>query len=165
MCRQTPRLPVSRAERLMTSNIAKKEKTLTESIVSQNLRGLKSDARLLEVHFLSLRKCSIFSLCIQETWRHGCQILEHDQYCLILSDLDKKLMKSNRWEQDVGIALIPIAVAAWKESGFPVHDDFGGRTIAVGLMVKDKHNKRLVFSWYLNTHLSMTLIRMYGTSL
>ena len=137
MCRNTPISSVSRADGIV-NEIAKKGKNKfsTETIISQNLRGLKSDARLEEL-FLALKLRDIFAVCVQETWRHGQQTLEHGECLLILSGLPENQMRSNRGEQGVGIVLSPQAVSAWEEGGKILHDDFGGRMIAIRLIVND----------------------------
>ena len=53
------------------------------------------------------------------------------------SGLPENQMRSNRGEQGVGIALSPRAVSAWEEGGKILHDDFGGRMIAIRLVVND----------------------------
>ena len=50
-------------------------------------------------------------------------------------------MKSNRGEQGVGIALGEHGVAAWKEAGSVLHNDFGGRIIAIRLQFRDARGK------------------------
>ena len=50
-------------------------------------------------------------------------------------------MKSNRGEQGVGIALSEHGVAAWKEAGSVLHNDFGGRIIAIRLQLRDARGK------------------------
>ena len=140
MCRHAPILPVSRTARLSSSETKAKKKQFIESIVSQNTRGLKSDDRIHEL-FTTLTRRKIFAACIQETWRTGKETLEYEQCRLILSGLDSKVSRCRRGEQGVGIALSRNAVAAWKAAGSLVHDDFGGRIIAVRLLVKDDRNR------------------------
>ena len=96
MCRNTPISSVSRTDGIV-NEIAKKGKNKfsTETIVSQNLRGLKSDARLEEL-FLALKLRDIFAVYVQETWRHGQQTLVHGECLLILSGLPENQMRSNR---------------------------------------------------------------------
>ena len=48
----------------------KAKRNIFESIVSQNVRGIKSDARLEEL-FASVSRCKTFGACLQETWRCG----------------------------------------------------------------------------------------------
>ena len=76
MCRQPPISSVSRAGEIITST-ARRRKFSTETIVSQNLLGLKSDSRLDEL-FTVMDQRKHFAICVQETWRHGKQILEHE---------------------------------------------------------------------------------------
>ena len=143
MCKQTPPPLVSRADGFITNNVAKNKNFISETIVSQNLLGLKSDSRLEEL-FFCMRKRNILALCMQETWRSGSETLENGGCLLFCSGLEKDQMKSNRGEQGVGIALSQKGVAAWKEAGSTLHDDFGGRIIAVRLQLKDKKEKPVV---------------------
>lgn len=136
MCKKTPNLSVSRAGGLINNEVAKSKSLNTETIVSQNLLGLKSEARL-EEFFFSLRKRKLLAACIQETWRHGSEILDNRDCRLFLTGLKKDDMKSNRGEQGVGIALSGKGVAAWKDAGSVLHDDLGARVIAIRLNLKD----------------------------
>ena len=69
-------------------------------IISQNDRGIKSDARLQELSNV-ISKRNALAVCLQETWRNGSEIFEHDQYKLILSGLDKSLQTGKRGSQGV----------------------------------------------------------------
>ena len=109
MCRQTPREIVSRA---IPQNIKAKNKANTETIVSQNVRGLKSETRLDEL-FAVIKSRNILAACIQETWRSGSEVIEHDECRLItvgLEDIDQ----CRRGSQGVGIALSAQGADAWK---------------------------------------------------
>lgn len=136
---QAPNLAVSRATRLsLPRRRAKKNRHFIECIVSQNARGLKTDDRVQEL-FAALKMRNLFAVCLQETWRTGCDLLEVGECRLILAGLNS--MKSRRGEQGVGIALSQKAVLAWKAAGSPVHNDFGARVVAVRLLVKDDRNR------------------------
>ena len=116
MCRHhTQHLSVSRADKCNTI-IATKKKNQYETIASQNLLGLKSEARVEEL-FFTLKKRELFAICLQETWRSGLETLENDNCLLLLAGLDEKEMRSNRGEQGVGIALSSAAVEGWKGAG------------------------------------------------
>ena len=117
-----------------------KKKEFTEKIVSQNVRGLKTDVRIEELLF-SLKKRNAFAACIQETWRTGRVTLEHKQCRLILAGLEAKDVKRRRGEQGVGIVLGVKATAAWKAAGSLVYNDFGARIVAVRLMLKDDRDR------------------------
>ena len=134
MCYITPPPTVSQAGRVFKNNKAK----IREEIVSQNLLGLKSEARL-EEFFFSFKSRGLLAACVQETWRTGTDTLENGGCLLFLSGL--KEMKSNRGEQGVGIALGEHGVAAWKEAGSVLHNDFGGRIIAIRLQLRDARGK------------------------
>ena len=105
MCRQAPREIVSRA--IPLNNKAKKINI--ETIVSQNVRGLKSDARLDEL-FCVIKSRNILAACLQETWRSGSEIIEYEQCRLITIGLDA----AEQGSQGVGIALNAHGVEAWK---------------------------------------------------
>ena len=134
MCYITPPPTVSQAGRVFKNNKAK----IREEIVSQNLLGLKSEARL-EEFFFSFKSRGLLAACVQETWRTGTDTLENGGCLLFLSGL--KEMKSKRGEQGVGIALGEHGVAAWKEAGSVLHNDFGGRIIAIRLQFRDARGK------------------------
>ena len=137
MCRQAPLAVVSRA--IVTNTIRAKNKTITETVVSQNVRGLKSDARLDEF-FTIVNARNILAACIQETWRSGFEITEYDQYRLITVGLDA-VDQCRRGSQGVGIALSARGTDAWKASGSVVHHDFGARVLAIRMILKDPHNR------------------------
>ena len=89
--------------------------------------------------FFSFRKRGLFTACVQGTWRTGKDTLENGGYSLFLSGLME--MKSNRAEQGVGIALSERGLEAWKEAGSVLHNDFGGRIIAIRLQLRDTTGK------------------------
>ena len=137
MCRQAPLAVVSRA--IVTNTIRAKNKTITETVVSQNVRGLKSDARLDEL-FAIVNARNILAACIQETWRSGFEITEYDQCRLITVGLDA-VDQCRRGSQGVGIALSARGTDAWKASGSVVHQDFGARVLAIRMILKDPQNR------------------------
>ena len=137
MCLQAPRAVVSRAT--VTNNIRAKKKTITETVVSQNVCGLKSEVRLDEL-FTVINARNILAACIQETWRSGSEITEYDQCRLITVGLDAG-DQCRRGSQGVGIALSARGADAWKASGSVVHQDFGARILAIRLMLKDSQNR------------------------
>ena len=136
MCKKTPPPAVSRAAGLITNNVANNKNFVSETIVSQNLLGLKSESRLEEL-FYGLRDRKILALCVQETWRPGTQTLKNGDCLLFLAGLEEEQMKSNRGEQGVGIALSQRGVEAWRDAGSILHHDFGGRIIAIRLQLQD----------------------------
>ena len=73
---------------------------------------------------------------MQETWRTP-DTLKNGNCRIFLAGLKKEDMKSDRGEQGVGIALSEQGVEAWKEAGKTLHDDLGGRIIAVRLKLDD----------------------------
>ena len=132
MCRQAPRGIVSRATPPI---ITAKKKTNTETIVSQNVRGLKSQSRLDELfHVVNTR--NILAACVQETWRCGFEIIEHDNCRLITVGLDDN-DQSRRGSQGVGIVLSAKGTEAWKAAGSVVHQDFGARVLSVRMLLRD----------------------------
>ena len=139
MCLAAPVLPVSRADR-KTVNLAKK-KIKTETFVSQNVRGLKSTERIEEL-CSSINQHNVFAACIQETWRTDVEVLQHGNCCILGAGLTKE-ENSNRGSQGVGIALSSHATHAWRAAGSELHNKFGGRVIAIRLLVRDSEGKDL----------------------
>ena len=140
MCKNTPHPLVSRADGFLRNNAAKNDNsTVSETFVSQNLLGLKSEARLEEL-FYGLTNRNLLAVCMQETWRTAATLMNGN--CrLFLAGLKEDDMKSNRGEQGVGIALSQRGVEAWKEAGSILHDDLGGRIIALRLKMKDEKSR------------------------
>ena len=60
-----------------------------ESIVSQNVRGIKSEARLKKT-FLYILLFGVFPVCLQEIWGCSTKLLENSNCLLFLSGLDKE---------------------------------------------------------------------------
>ena len=131
--------PVSKPRKHRGRDV-KKKKGREVCFLSQNVRGIKSDDRLEEL-FMVMSTRKAIAVCLQETWRHGNEILEHDQYVLITSGLDPAVLKGKRGSQGVAIALSPDGVTAWKAAGGEVHTNLGARVIAVRLLLKDQHNR------------------------
>ena len=77
---------------------------------------------------------------MQETWRTSAT-LQNGNCRLFLAGLSEQDMRSNRGEQGVGIALSQRGVKAWKEAGSILHDDLGGRIIALRLKLEDEKNR------------------------
>ena len=138
MCHIAPIPPVSRADR-MKNTAKQKHKTLT--IVSQNVRGLKSDERMEEI-CSSMNRRKIFATCMQETWRSGNEALQHGNCCILATGL-KAENNSRRGSQGVGVILSPAATDAWKAAGSEIHNTFGGRVMAVRLLVRDSQGRDL----------------------
>lgn len=110
-------------------------------IISQNVRGIKSNTRLeLLFNTLSKRK-NVWGMCIQETWRIGHEVLDFESYKLVTIGLRKDNVKCNRGSQGVGIILNKDGVSAWKTAGYEKHVDLGARVMALRLLFKDKHNR------------------------
>ena len=100
MCKETPPASVSRAAGL-TNNVAKNRKAIYETIISQNLLGLKSESRLEEL-FFCLRKRKLLAVCVQETWRPGSETLKNGNCLIFLVGLKEEQMMSNSGEQGAG---------------------------------------------------------------
>ena len=109
-------------------------------IISQNVRGIKSETRLEEL-FNVIAKRNALAVCLQETWRNGNELLEHGQFKLISSGLEKSLQAGKRGSQGVAIVLNRDGINASNAAGFESHTDLGARVIAVRLLLKD-HQKR-----------------------
>ena len=103
--------------------------------MSQNVQGLKSQSRLDELfHIVKTR--NILAACVQETWRCGFEIIEHDNCRLITVGLDVN-NQSRRGSQGVGIVLSAEGTESWKAAGSVVHQDFGARVLAVRMLLRD----------------------------
>ena len=117
----------------------KAKRNTIESIVSQNVRGLKSDTRLEEL-FASIVRSDILAACLQETWRCGNDTLENGNCRLIHAGLDSN-EQSKRGSQGVAIVLSACGVDSWKTAGSMVHQDLIiARVIAMRLIVQDMEN-------------------------
>jgi len=113
-------------------------------IASQNTRGQKSDHKLQElITTVKRKRKQLFDVCLQEAWRTGLSTTEHDGYLFLNSGLQPNLVKSRRGEQGVGIILSPTATVAWRSAGSVLHNTFGGRVIAVRLLVKDDRQQEI----------------------
>ena len=137
MCHTSaPSLIAPQAFRPSPPHSSVRRKLVTQSVVSQNVRGLKSNDRIDELFYAMLRR-KVFAACLQETWRCGVETLKYDNCTLILAGLDPIAVHGNRGYQGVGIALSPEATLAWKDAGSIAHTDLGSRVVAVRLMIKD----------------------------
>ena len=137
MCLQALRPVVPRA--IVTKNIKAKNESFIETVVSQNVRGLKSESRLDEL-FSIIKARNILAACVQETWRSCFEVIEYDSCRLITVGLDDA-DQCRRGSQGAGIALSARGVDAWKAEGSVVHKDFGARVIAVRLIMQDSQKR------------------------
>ncbi|XP_066923905.1 uncharacterized protein [Clytia hemisphaerica] len=112
-----------------------KAKTNVVQMISQNVRGLKSNDRVEELT-LSLKNRNIFVACLQETWITGKEAIDCNNYKLILSGKERQL--NNRGSEGVGIVLSTKAVDCWKAAGCEIHR-ISSRVIAVRLLLTDRH--------------------------
>ena len=104
------------------------------TIWTQNLRGLKSTARLAEL-FDSFRRRRVFAACVQETWRVDKDDL-HDGGCALVSVGLTDAEQSRRGSQGVGVLLSCAGLAAWKKANHEEHRDLGARVMALRLVVR-----------------------------
>ena len=109
-------------------------------IVSQNVRGLKSNDKIQELFGL-VKRNELFAVCLQETWRKGHAIIKQRDCLLITNGIAENIPTCRRGKEGVAIALSGIAVKAWKEAGSVLHTDLGSRIISIRLCVKDARNK------------------------
>ena len=132
---------MSRAPSLQNTRTEAKKRhdVVVQSIVSQNLRGLKSDERLEEL-FAGIKDRNILAACLQETWRSGVGCLENGQCRLFHAGLDED-QQCRRGSQGVAIVLGPQGVDAWRAAGSVVHSDLGARVIAARMIVQDIHKR------------------------
>ena len=137
----TPGLAASRALRSTSVSREKRKRNNTQTIISQNVRGLKSDHRISEL-CLSMTRRNILAACIQETWRAGNEVLQNGFCRLILSGLDQEQQKGKRGSQGVGIVLSVRGVDAWKAAGSEVYN-YGAHVIATRLMMRDNRGKQI----------------------
>ena len=63
--------------------------------LSQNVRGIKSESRTHEL-FEVLATRNAIAMCIQETWRHGKEVLEYNGHVIIASGLDHVNIRNKR---------------------------------------------------------------------
>ena len=94
----------------------KRKKIRKIQILSQNVRGLKTVTRT-DLLFNVMKERNAIAACLQETWRSGFELLEHDSYKLISSGLDKNVQLGKRGSQGVAILLNHDGVNAWKAAG------------------------------------------------
>ena len=130
---QAPGADVSRTP--VSTHRIQKAKTKVVQVISQNIRGLKSNDRIEELT-LSLKNRDIFAACLQETWRTGKEAIDCNSYKIILSGKERQL--SNRGSEGVGIALSTKAVDGWKAAGCEIHR-ISSRVMAVRLLLTDRH--------------------------
>ena len=102
---------------------------------SQNLRGLKSDAKLEEL-FHSMLVINVYAVCIQEHWRNGHQLLDNRGITVIGAGLTA-CQQTRRGSQGVGINPSVTATKAWKACGSLEYTNHGARVCAVRFNVKD----------------------------
>ena len=136
MCRQ--QAPDSAVSRIAVP-INKAKRSTIESIVSQNVRGLKSDERLEEL-FSSIISRNTLAACLQETWRCGTETLENGNCRLIHAGLDPD-EQCHRGSQGVAIVLSARGVDSWRAAGSIAHQDLGARVVAARLLVQDVKNR------------------------
>ncbi|XP_066926757.1 uncharacterized protein [Clytia hemisphaerica] len=108
------------------------------TFLSQNVRGVKTDARIVELCHV-MKKRNAIAACLQETWRKGQEVLDFEQYRLISSGLNEATCR--RGSQGVAICLNPDGVDAWNAAGLETHSDLGPRVLAIRLLLRDKHNR------------------------
>ena len=89
-------------------------------IISQNVRGLKSNVKK-HVLFSQLNARNLFAMCLQETWTTDFESIEHDQCLLLTNGRVRSQVTSRRGQEGVGIALSRNAVLAWKAAGSETH--------------------------------------------
>ena len=66
----------------------KANKSKTIKVISQNLRGLKSDVRLEEL-FSYILRLGVFAACLQETWRFENEDLQNSGCILLTAGLKR----------------------------------------------------------------------------
>ena len=118
----------------------KRNKIRTVKILSQNVRGMKNDTRI-EILLNVMKERNAIAVCLQETWRNGIELLEHDSFKILSVGLDKNTQQGNRGSQGVAIALNSDGEAAWKAGGYEMYTEFGARVMAVRLLMRDYQNR------------------------
>ena len=76
------------------------------TFLSQNVRGVKTDARITELCHVMKRRNAI-AACLQETWRKS-QVLDFEHYFLVSSGQNETTCR--RGSQGVAICLSPDGV-------------------------------------------------------
>ena len=118
----------------------KRKKIKKIQILSQNVRGIETVTRT-DLLFNVMKGRNAIAACLQETWRSGFELLEHDSYKFISSGLDRNTQLGKRGSQGVAILLNPDGVNAWKAAEYEKHIDLGARVIGIRLLLQD-HEKR-----------------------
>ena len=81
MCHKAPIQTVSQAVGF-SNKVKRKKKFKTATIVSQNVRGVKSDEKIEEL-CMSMKRHDTFVACIQETWRSDDELFKNDDFRFI----------------------------------------------------------------------------------
>ena len=138
MCLGRSRAQMAVSSRHQRNNEHKNQ--LTEEILniySHNQRGLTKPDHMEELmHFLNSNKA--YAACLQETWKLGDNIEEHEGNIIINHGPPTKLCR--RGSLGVSIVISRQARDAWERAGAqPLY--FGMRIIATRLHVEDKRGK------------------------
>ena len=102
------------------------------SFASQNSRGLKDEAKLIEISTKMEKHC-IFAAALQESWRTGIEEFSVRSCKFLFSGPDEQ--SSNRGSMGVGFALSSNAIEAWNLAANEIHNDLGPRITAIRLLI------------------------------
>ena len=80
---------------MVFTKASKNKKSKSIKFVSQNVRGLKSSARLEEV-FSYILRLGVFAACLQETWRSDIENLEKSNCALLDAGLPHESIVGRR---------------------------------------------------------------------
>jgi exonuclease III len=117
----------------------RRRKPLIRTFLSQNVRGLKSPARLTEL-LDTLRRRPWLAVCLQETWRTGEECFSEEGCTFIGIGLASPVC--NRGSQGVGVLLSAEGTKAWEAAGCEQHL-LGPRCMAVRLHMQDSAGKNI----------------------
>ena len=121
-----------------TQTRASRHSSRTCDVLSQNCRGLKTDARITEI-VSEMATRHVWAAGLQETWRSGRDEFSEGGYCFLGVGPTNQ---QGRGSSGVALVLSRSATSAWQAAGAVVHADLGPRIIAAPLLATDARTRR-----------------------